>query len=236
MFFFPGRFRRLLVGFAAIAVGAENSSSVCECTDMRKKPRQQRSQAMVQSLIEATGRVIVARGLELTTTNHIAEAAGVDIASLYQYFHNKEELIEAVVQSIVEDVIKLSNDYLSSIDMFNETPEQLLRSVLTLGLATARANPVIKEIAMSSQYLSRSASRSILEQHMQNMATVYFRRHFRSYPIEDLHTRLYVVSISAFATIARHLSEPQPLIRDEELVTALVNMIAPYFQMGAIAN
>lgn len=200
---------------------------------MRKQPKQKRSQAMVQSLIEATGKVIVTRGMEFTTTNHIAEAAGVDIASLYQFFNNKEELIEAVVRNIVEDVIGGANDFLAAIDMFSLSPEQLLRSVMTYGMATARANPVIREIARSSQYLQRSPSLSILEQHMQNLATQYFRRHFRKFDIEDLNVRLYVVSISAFATIARHLSETHPIIKDEEIINALVNMIGPYFQVNA---
>ena len=60
---------------------------------MRKPPQQQRSQVMVQNLIEATARAFDRRGLHLTTRD-VAEEAGVSVGSLYQYFKNKDELLE----------------------------------------------------------------------------------------------------------------------------------------------
>lgn len=201
---------------------------------MRKQPRQQRSLALVRSLVEATGRVIVSRGIDLATTNHIAEEAGVDIASLYQYFANKEDLIEELLRTLAEDVVQTATAYFDSFDMFRATPEELIRGALTLGLNLARQNPVILELARHPKYLFGSAGLKRLEEHMQTMATAYFRHHFRSYPIGNLHTRLYIVSISAFTVIARHLSEPTPLVRDDELIDALVAMYAPYFAQGGV--
>lgn len=203
---------------------------------MRRQPRQQRSQALVKSLVEATGRVIVARGIDLTTTNHVAEEAGVDIASLYQYFINKEDLIEELLRSLADDVIRAATRYFDSIDMYRATPAELIRGALTLGMGVARANPVIHELVRHPKYLSGSQGVRLLENQMQHMATAYFRQHFRSYPIDNLHTRLYIVSISAFAIVARHLSEEAPLVRDDELIEAMVLMFAPYFEIGAGEN
>ena len=45
----------------------------------KKLPRQQRAQATFDALVDATARVLVRRGYAGTTTNHIAEAAGVDL-------------------------------------------------------------------------------------------------------------------------------------------------------------
>jgi len=203
---------------------------------MRKQPRQQRSQALVRSILEATGRVIVARGLAFTTTNHVAEEAGVDIASLYQYFVNKDDLVDELLKSLAEDVIRVATDYFERIDMYRATPAELIRGALTLGLNLARANPVVRELAQHPRYLYDSAGMRRLENQMQVMATAYFRHHFRSYPIENLHTRLHIVSVSAFTLIARHLSESTPLIRDDELIEAMVLMFAPYFERGAVPN
>lgn len=203
---------------------------------MRKQPRQQRSQALVKSLLEATGRVIVDRGIDLATTNHIAGEAGVDVASLYQYFSNKEDLIEELLRSLADDVVKAATAYFDAIDMYQASPAELIRGALTLGLNMARANPVIRELARHPKYLVGSRGLSVLENQMQHMATAYFRHHFRSYPIENLNTRLYIVSISAFTLIARHLSEDAPLIRDDELIEAMVLMFAPYFESGAVPN
>lgn len=62
----------------------------------RKAPRQARSQAMVNTILDATARVLVERGYAATTTNGVAERAGVSVGSLYQYFPNKDALIRAL--------------------------------------------------------------------------------------------------------------------------------------------
>ncbi len=47
-------------------------------------------------LLTATARVLANEGMAPATTNRIEEVAGVSIGSLYQYFPNKEALIEAL--------------------------------------------------------------------------------------------------------------------------------------------
>lgn len=65
---------------------------------MRKKPLQQRSQRTVGFILEAAAYILAEDGLEGFTTNRIAERAGVNIASLYQYFPDKMAILEALQQ------------------------------------------------------------------------------------------------------------------------------------------
>lgn len=44
---------------------------------------------MVERLLTAAGQILVAEGFERTTTNRIADLAGVSVGSLYQFFPNK---------------------------------------------------------------------------------------------------------------------------------------------------
>ena len=62
----------------------------------RKQPKQDRSRDTVETLIEATTRIIESDGLEALSTNRVAEVAGVSVGSLYQYFPNKEALVAEV--------------------------------------------------------------------------------------------------------------------------------------------
>ena len=62
----------------------------------RKAPRQARSQHMVEVILEATARVLGERGYAGTSTNAVAERAGVSVGSLYQYFPNKDSLVTAL--------------------------------------------------------------------------------------------------------------------------------------------
>lgn len=62
----------------------------------RREPRQQRSQQTVEAMLDAVERVLKRHGVEAITTNRIAEAAGVSIGSVYQYFPDKRAIFSAL--------------------------------------------------------------------------------------------------------------------------------------------
>jgi AcrR family transcriptional regulator len=71
-------------------------------TDPRKQPRQARSRALVEAVLDATERVLAEEGPEYATTTRIAEIAGVSVGSLYQYFPSRDALLAAVIERRVE--------------------------------------------------------------------------------------------------------------------------------------
>jgi len=73
-------------------------------TTPRKRPRQARSKATVDSILDATTRVLVKQGFDGLTTNAVAGAAGCSIGSLYQYFPNKEALVSALIDRHMEQM------------------------------------------------------------------------------------------------------------------------------------
>ena len=60
---------------------------------LRRTPRQTRAQQTVDFILEAAAYILSQDGLEGFTTNRVAERAGVNIASLYQYFPNKDAIL-----------------------------------------------------------------------------------------------------------------------------------------------
>lgn len=64
----------------------------------RKLPKQGRSEATVEAILEAAAQVFERHGYAAGTTNRIAERAGVSIGSLYQYFPNKDAVLVALVR------------------------------------------------------------------------------------------------------------------------------------------
>jgi len=64
----------------------------------RKTPVQQRSTVTVEAISEATIQVLLAVGLDRLTTTRVAERAGVSVGTLYQYFPNKQALLNAVLK------------------------------------------------------------------------------------------------------------------------------------------
>ncbi|MFM0504708.1 TetR/AcrR family transcriptional regulator [Paraburkholderia caffeinilytica] len=72
---------------------------------MRKAPRQARSRATVEAILTAGAQVLGRQGWARFTTNDVAEAAGVSIGSLYQYFPNKNVLVQAITTRHFDEVL-----------------------------------------------------------------------------------------------------------------------------------
>jgi AcrR family transcriptional regulator len=54
-----------------------------------------------EMIAEAALRVMIAEGVYRTTTRRIAEAAGVNVATLHYHFHDKEEILLSVMERLV---------------------------------------------------------------------------------------------------------------------------------------
>lgn len=69
----------------------------------RKRPRQQRARATVETILDAAARILETGGIERFNTNRVAERAGVSVGSLYQYFPNKQALARALIERLMCD-------------------------------------------------------------------------------------------------------------------------------------
>src|SRR6187402_2230817 len=73
-------------------------------TRPRKAAIQERSRATVDALLDATARILTKHGYDRASTNRVAEAAGVSIGSLYQYFPSKEALVASLMERHVDEI------------------------------------------------------------------------------------------------------------------------------------
>lgn len=71
-------------------------------TQVRKRPRQARSVAMVEAMLDACEELLASTGYERLSTRDVAARAGVSVGSLYQYFPAKPALVGAVIERKLE--------------------------------------------------------------------------------------------------------------------------------------
>ncbi len=98
----------------------------------RKQPRQRRSAETVERILDAATRIFDERGYRATTTNHVAEAAGVSIGSLYQYFPNKDALLVALAEHHIDAVARQFGERLTHLRNERPTLDDTVRLLLEL--------------------------------------------------------------------------------------------------------
>ncbi|WP_373090328.1 TetR/AcrR family transcriptional regulator [Zhongshania sp.] len=72
---------------------------------LKRKPKQERSLVTHNIIVESAAQVLLQRDYISTTTNRIAERAGVSVGSIYQYFNNKNEIYDAVLDYYLSKIV-----------------------------------------------------------------------------------------------------------------------------------
>lgn len=197
---------------------------------MRKRPQQERSRQMVATLLDATARCIAERGLDGTTTPVIAEMAGVSVGSLYQYFDDRESLIEALVEKLAGDIAmalkRLPMDEATSL-------RDMVGMAIRFGFSMMHSsNGLYLELTRNWHRMPTRRVADVLQQHFLELARVYFLKHYREHPIENLQVRIFIIANSTLFTMVRLVSEENAMIKEDAVAEGLTQMIVGFLEAG----
>jgi AcrR family transcriptional regulator len=98
----------------------------------RKLPRQARSRASFDAILDGCARVLERGGYESLTTNRVAEAAGVGIGTLYDFFPNREAIVVALAEQRLERLAAGVKDGLAEAEGLDAYPalDLLIRRIV----------------------------------------------------------------------------------------------------------
>lgn len=113
-------------------------------TNPRKEASQERSRATVETLVDATARILVREGFDKASTNRIAEVAGVSVGSLYQYFPSKEALVAAVIERHQQEIMQVVRGELG--EVANQPIEQGVRTLVAAAVKAHRVDPKLHRV------------------------------------------------------------------------------------------
>jgi len=110
----------------------------------RRVPRQERSRRRVEGLLDAAARAVVDQGVDALTTRDIADAAEVPVASLYQYFKDKEDVLLALAQRDMDEMDAQVAKDLAQLEVLSV--ESLVRTTMLAFVSVYRRRPAFVEI------------------------------------------------------------------------------------------
>jgi AcrR family transcriptional regulator len=193
----------------------------------RKSPTQERSRATVDAILAATARVLVRHGFEHTTTNRVAEAAGVSIGSLYQYFPSKEALVAALID---RHVAEMTGEFLAAMERVRTLPlAAAARAIIEMEIRAHAIDPALHRVLVEQvPRVGRLARLSTVERQIQTVVMGYLAAHRDELRVENLELAAFVAVTTVEAiTHAAVVYQPERLA-DPALVDEATEMVVRY--------
>jgi len=189
-------------------------------TTPRKNASQERSRATVDALIEATARILVREGFEKTSTNRIAEVAGVSVGSLYQYFPSKEALVAAVIHRHQEETMAIVRTTLCEIaDM---PIEKAVRRLVTVAIDAHRINPKLHRVLAEQIPRAGKLDTEAFIREVHSLVRAYFENHRKEMRKIDLDIATFLC-VSTIEAVAHNTVLNQAEALPEKTVRTLVD-------------
>ena len=200
----------------------------------RKRPKQVRSERLVADILEAATRVLASEGARRFTTSRVAEAAGVSVGSLYQYFPNKESILFRLQADEWQQTGALLDGIMADT---TQPPFQRLRS-LVLTFFRSECDEAQLRVALSDAApLYRDAPETREHQKAGRRRSLAFGRELL--PNVPARERIFAMGLikTAMSAIGKTVSEEgHPRAHVDHLARATGDMFCAYLEQVALTS
>lgn len=210
----------------------ENSHSAASARPLpqpRKTPRQARSLAMVEAILEATARVLAERGYAGTNTNVVAERAGVSVGSVYQYFPNKDSLITALHERHGAQMYAAIAAVLAA-----ERPDGLqghVRAMVRALLAAHRVAPELHRVLEREfPFFDAPRDQSVADGGIFQQVRQLLEGHRREIAPRDLDLATWMLLQTLESLVHAAVIEPPSMFKPEAVEAAIVQVLMGYLR------
>ncbi|HEY0467773.1 MAG TPA: TetR/AcrR family transcriptional regulator [Polyangiaceae bacterium] len=157
----------------------------------RRQPKQRRSQATVEAVLDAVVRILKRDGIDAVTTNRIAVVAGVSIGSVYQYFPDKRAIFTALHDRHVEDIRRVIERAL--VEQASSSLAELVRALVEALVDAHAVDPELHQL-MTREVPHGADGARALEVHLRNVFRLAISaRSPERQPARDLDRLLFVL-------------------------------------------
>jgi AcrR family transcriptional regulator len=197
-------------------------------TSPRKHPKQARARATRDALVAASAQLMASHGYGGTTTNAIAERAGVSIGSLYEYFPNKDAIVEALAEELLAEQVRVLAEALARVP--GAPLVEVAREAIGALIASKRIRPRLYQ-ALASGPPHGLRGRFVRRWNQRAYETVLALLRARPElvdPRRDLELAVFVAVNAVHGVVDAVLVERAALVDDDRLVDELVRLVTRY--------
>lgn len=193
----------------------------------RKPPQQPRSRATVSAILDAAIRVLDREGPDAATTSRVAEVAGVSVGTLYQYFSNRDAIIDALQDREFARATEVINRVLLS---GSQVPDRkLAERVIEELLKLYRAAPALHRLlAVEGLRVADSARVQAFDLRVVTLVRSFLSLAGPSLIRKNLDAAAFVVYQSVRASMLAYLLEEPAGVDDRALVEELSALLTSY--------
>lgn len=192
-----------------------------------RQPRQQRSKATVEAIVDAGFRVVAERGLAATSTQHIADRAGIGIGSFYEYFANKEAVFAVMSERMVADTVGIIRELTP--DMVQMEVRDAIRLLMyRVGDMLRQRDDLYLKCAQHALRSEVSIDRGPVERALTELAMQYLMRHPQYLKARNTPVAIYIFIHGGMHAFIHHMNERKPAISYDQLIDGLANMVGHY--------
>lgn len=194
---------------------------------MARKPQQKRAKVTVEAIIEAGFICVSERGMEGTTTRHIADIAGISVGSLYEYFENKESVYRAMSQYFTDEVLSMLRDLMPQIVQISLEEAIHLLFYRFTELLQKDDQRYLKCIRYAGNFdYDRYADQ--VESSLMELVMRYVMHNQKYLMLPNIPTLSYICINGGIFMVIRHLILPNPNISFDDMVKGVTKMILSY--------
>lgn len=196
---------------------------------MRKQPQQQRARELVKRILQATEAYIANHGLDELTTPKISKISGISVGSIYQYFNNKQEIIESLLEYKSH---QLGEEFKQFVLCYNSADlGSLVAASIDFGFKQLQAdNGYYLQIVKHWHQLDAQNAMKILENYCYELCLNVLDRLYEGSHRERLHTKAFIIISSVLNTTMNYCIQEKPLFTEEEVKQELTEMVVSYLQ------
>lgn len=111
-------------------------------TALKKKPSQKRSQDRVSKILHSCSKLLEEEGLQGLTMPKLAKAAEVSVGSLYQYFDNKQAVMQALYEDYLSTLRYQITEFLKDIDQHSHWKDGMVHLLQRILKAEQEGGPL----------------------------------------------------------------------------------------------